>query len=75
MTRLLKGDWYIHVKSGNKYKIFRKIGIKLFGRWFWFVAYESCSMREHLLFIRTEKNFNKKFKSQILIEQEIRDEG
>lgn len=50
---------YVHLKSGKTYTA-TEAGLKFFGFWFYLFIYENDST--DMIFIRTRRNFLKKFK-------------
>jgi len=51
---------FIHIKSGRHYNLISEVGIKIWKWWFYFCVYRSPTI--NMFFIRTKKQFYKKFK-------------
>lgn len=50
---------FLHLKTGKTYILEFSIGLKLFRRWFYFLVYRNP--QSHVYYVRTERDFMKKF--------------
>lgn len=53
-------ETFLHKKSGRTYNLISEVGIKIWKWWFYFCVYNSPNYS--MYFIRTKKQFYKKFK-------------
>ena len=59
----MQKETYVHVKTGNQYTLEYSFGIKALRKWFYFFVYRD--KQTPMYFIRTQKDFLKKFSKVI----------
>lgn len=65
MTKIKRGQVWLHNNNKKQYKIVRLIGYQLFGKWFFIVLY--CERyNSNTWFVRTSKNFLNSFTKELL---------
>lgn len=59
LKNISEGDHYQHLRNKNEYVVVKKVGLKIFDKWLYFIIYEDIN--KSMWFIRTVSNFIDKF--------------